>query len=557
MKKLLCLILACTFFFIGCNKSNDIKEGTATTEKENESKTEVTEENSTSEETDKRLVYAIWNTPNGIFNPLISNIQQDGYVNSIVYNSLLEQNNKGELENSLAKSFEINEDATEVKITLRDDVYWSDGEKFSADDVVFTFESLANKDYTGEYYNRVENIVGASEVKDGTKENIEGITVDNDTITIKFTQSFAPSKTLLGTTPILPKHIWSKTEVKNWENETELLNKPVGTGAFIVKDFKSGVGVYFERNEKYFKGVPKLKYIDMLVFNADTAPAELINKNIDIAEISNFNQDDIAQLKNAGIQITSYPTSNIQYMGMNNQNEILKIKEVRQAFAYAIDRQAIVDNLLEGHGLVINTPMVPTLWSYPDNLINYSKDLDKAKELLASAGLKDNDNDGFVEYNGKKVSFTLVVPLGNKTRELTGPIIKSELEQIGIEIILDQKEFPAVMEQVVEKREYDMYLMANTLDLDPDPKPNWYSTASWNFVGYINPKTDELIDAGLKAATQDERKAIYNEFGKILNEDLPWLPLYAPDVMCAFQENITNYEPNTFAEFYNIENWDK
>lgn len=502
------------------------------------------------------LVYAVWDSPAGVFNPLISEVQQDGYVNDIVYDSLIDLNADMELEPSLASAFEMSEDGKMLSFTLRQDVKWHDGKPFGPDDVVFTLTQLAHKDYPGEYYSRVEKIVGADKVHEGTADKLEGLEVNEDKLIIHFSEPFAPALNALGTTPILPKHIWETVAVDKWESETEKLNAPVGTGPYKVAKFNSGEGVEFEAFSEFFKGEPKIKSIQMKVFNPDTAQAEILQGNIDIAELSNFRKEDISALEEKGLKIASYPTSNIQYMGMNTQNPVLSDVKVRQAIAYGIDRQGIVNELLEGKGVLINAPMVPTLWSYPKSgLTEYSKDDAKAKELLKEAGYEDTDGDGFVDKNGEKLSFELVVPLGNKTRELTGPIIQNNLKDIGIDIVIDAKEFPAVMDQVVERREYDMYLMANTLDLDPDPKPNWYSTASWNFVGYINPKTDELIDRGLTAVDQSERAKIYQEFGTILNRDVPWLPLYAPDVMTAYQQNIENYRPNTFVPFYNIENW--
>lgn len=98
--------------------------------------------------------------------------------------------------------------------------------------------------------------------------------------------------------------------------------------------------------------------------------------------------------------------------------------------------------------------------------------------------------------------------------------------------------------------------MANTLGLDPDPKPNWYSNSDWNFVGFENAESDKLIDEGLKAKDNNERIEIYHKWGKILNENVPWLPLYAPDIINAYNTNLKNYEPNTFCDFYNVANWD-
>lgn len=545
MKKLLVGLLLLVFLFTACSN-----QSASNSEKKEESpKTESAAANN-------ELKYAIWNTPNGVFFPLLQDVQQDGYVNSIVYNGLLTLNNKHELEPDLAKDYELSKDGLKLSFTLRDDVQWQDGEKFTAEDVKFTFESMAHKDYSGAYYSRVEAIKGAKEFHEGKKDTIEGIVVDGNKIIFEFEKPYAPALNMLGTSLIIPKHIWEKVDVKDWENQTELLNQPIGTGPFQVKEFKSGQYVKLNRNENYFKGAPKLEKFQFVVLNPDTAIAEILNGAVDIAEISSFKNEDIEKLKENDISIKSYPTPNIQYMGMNTKHELLQDVKVRKAIAYAIDRQAIVDQLLEGHGVIINTPMVPSLWSYPkDGLEEYKRDPEKAKELLKEAGYTIG-SDNIATKDGKKLQLTLVVPTGNKTREQTAPIIQSQLKEIGIDVTLDPKEFPAVMDQVTVRREFDMYLMANTLDIDPDPKPNWYSTADWNFVGFENNKSDELIDKGIETTDQKGRAEIYHEWGKLLNDNLPWLPLYAPDIMNAHTNRLKGYEPNTFVDFYQVEKWE-
>lgn len=552
-KSFIALLMVLLLVFVSaCNKT-DNKEAE---NKANEAPQTESESKEEKAEVRNEIRYAIWNTPSGIFMPLLQDVQQDGYVNSVVYNGLLSLNNKHDLEPALAKSYELSEDGLRLSFELRDDVKWQDGEAFTADDVKFTLESMAHKDYTGELYSLVESIKGAKDFHEGKADTIEGIKIDGNKIDIEFDQIYAPALNNIGTAAIIPKHIWEKVEVKDWEKQTDMLNNPIGTGPFMVKEFKAGEYVKLDRFDDYFEGTPKMPAFEFVVLNPDTAIAEILNGAVDVAEISSFDKDDFKKLEESGIKTVHYPTPNIQYMGMNNKNPTLSDVKIRQAIAYGVDRKGIVDNLLDGHGVVINAPMVPSLPSYPqEGLTNYERDVDKAKALIEEAGYT-LGSDGIYEKDGQRLSFSLVVPLGNKNREKTGPIIQSQLKDIGIEISIEQMEFPQVMEKVVKNRDYDTYLMANTLGLDPDPKPNWYSNSDWNFVGFENAESDKLIDEGLKAKDNNERIEIYHKWGKILNENVPWLPLYAPDIINAYNTNLKNYEPNTFCDFYNVANWD-
>lgn len=537
-----------TFIFLtlGCNKQ---------VPNENVDKETTKSEQSSDQDT---ITYAVWDTPTGVFNPLISEIMQDSYVNSIVYESLLTVDENGELADNLTEAHELNDEGTELTFKLKKDLLWQDEKPLTSKDIKYTLTSLADPEYTGEYYSTVEHIEGASAYHEGKAQEVTGIeTPDEETIIIHFSKPFAPGELKIGTTAILPEHIWSKTRVKDWE-KNENLSQPIGSGAYQVKNFKQGEGVEFTAFDKYHEGQPKTKHFNMKVYNSDTAMAELLNGNIDISEISNFKEQDIEKLEKVDIETVKYPSTNVQYLGLNTKDSKLADVKVRQAIAYGIDRQAIVDQLLDGHAELINTPMVPTLWSYPkEGLVEYTKDNEKAKELLKEAGYEDTNNDGIVEKDGQKLSLTLVVPTGNEAREKTGPIIQSQLKEIGIDVQLDPKEFPAVMEQVVENRDYETFLMANTLSADPDPKPNWYSDSSWNFVGYENPETDQLIDEGLEETDQEKRAEIYQEFGQILNRDLPWVPLYVPEVINAYHKSIKGYTPNSFKQFNDIHLWEK
>ena len=125
-------------------------------------------------------------------------------------------------------------------------------------------------------------------------------------------------------------------------------------------------------------------------------------------------------------------------------------------------------------------------------------------------------------------------------------------------------EFKAVMQKVVGDHEFEMYLMGNTLEADPDPTPNWYSTQAsdekgvfgWNIAGFKSKEADNLMDLNRKATVLEERAKILNDFGKLLNKELPWIPLYASDIVKAYNKNLKNYTSNTFAGFYNVEKWE-
>ena len=247
------------------------------------------------------IVYSMNTAPQGIFNPLISNIANDHYVESVVYASLMTVNDQGELETYLADEYKVSDDQKTITYKINEDAKWHDGEDVTAEDVAFTFTSMASGDYTGGYYGDVQNIKGAEAYHDGKVDEIEGIKViDENTIEIEFNKVHAPAVTNLGTVQILPEHIWSEVAVGEWTNKTDLLNNPIGCGPYKLTEYKSGSHVKFEATSDFFGGEVKTKNLVFKVINADTTQAEFKNASIDIANVEALSKVDVDALVEEG-----------------------------------------------------------------------------------------------------------------------------------------------------------------------------------------------------------------------------------------------------------------
>ena len=514
------------------------------------------------------IVYSMNTAPQGIFNPLISNLAMDHYVESVVYASLMTVNDKGELEAYLADEYKVSDDQKTITYKVKDNAKWHDGEDVTAEDIAFTFTSMASGDYTGGYYGDVQNIKGAQDYHDGKSSEIEGIkVVDENTIEIEFEKVYAPAVTNLGTVQILPEHVWSEVAVGEWTNKTELLNNPIGCGPYKLTEYKSGSYVKFEATSDFFGGEAKTKNLVFKVINADTTQAEFKSGSIDIANVEGLTKADIDSLVEEGYKKIDYDNYMFTYMGFNLRNEKLQDVNLRKAFMHAINREGIVDNVVEGRGQVVNAPMLPSSWAYPEEsmLDSYEYDVEKAKSLLKEAGWEDKDGDGIVENeDGEKLELTLVCQTNHPIREKTAVVIQENLKEIGVKIEIDSMEYSSVMDQVVANHEFDLYMMGNTLSLDPDPRPMWHSDAisnekgvvGYNIVAYYNEETDKLIEKGNSTLDQSERKEIYTEFGKILNKDVPEAYLFCQDIERVYNSNLEGYKPSTFNEFYNVHNWE-
>lgn len=525
-------------------------------------------ESSGSKEQDDTIVYAMWNSPSGVLNPLLVDDEYDGAILKFTFDTLLKYDKNLNLVPNMAESYEMSDDQLTLTFKLKEGIKWHDGKPVTAEDVAFTFESMAKPDYTGPRYGDVEGLKGAAACHNGETDKVEGITVvDDHTVKFEFAQPYAPGLSKIGADrAIIPKHIWGDIPLGEWQKKTELMNKPIGCGPYVLKEFVPGQYVELVAFEDYYAGKAKTPKFIFKVSNQDTVIAELTSGEIDIADISSLKSQDIKTLEDNGVKVTSYTGITSQYMGFNLREKIFQDKKVRQAITYAIDRTLMVDKLLEGRATIIDAPLLPTSWAYPeDGVLNpYKADPEKAKSLLKEAGWEDKNGDGIVENSaGEAFKVTLKYPVGNKIREQSAPIIQANLKAVGIDVELEIMEFAALLDQVMANHEFDLYLMGSSLDTDPDPKPIWHSSSAsdekgnsaWNIVGFRNPEADKLMDDALKTTNQDERKAYYKEFCKIVNEEAAEVLLYAPKVIKAYSGKLEGYDPSTFNDYYNLTDW--
>ncbi|SHF18511.1 peptide-binding protein [Clostridium fallax] len=541
-------VLITSTLLVGCGKDSNKSEEASGTVKD-------------------KIVYALNTSPTGVFNPLISNTTYDGAVNSLIYTGLLGYDKDYNFQPELAEDYNVSDDGLTYTFNLKKDLKWQDGKPLTVKDVEYTFKALANKDYDGSLKSAVERIKGVKDFADGKIKDVEGIKVlDDDTIQFTFEKPYSVALGDIGTTPIIPEHIWGDISPANWKESSDLLLNPIGSGPYKLTKFDSGQSVEFEKNDNYYGNKPKTERFIFKVTNPDTVQGELENGTVDIADISTLKKSEQDDIKSQGFNIVSYPQSGILYMGMNLRKDKFKDVKVRQAIDYAINKKEALEKLAEGTGTAVSVPMLPTSWAYPKDgeLNDYEYNVDKAKELLKEAGWEDRDGDGIIENsNNEKFQVKLHCPSGRKDQEQRALLVQSNLKDVGIGVDISTMEFSTLMQQVVGNHDFDMYLMLNNLPIDPDPTAYWSSKAAsdekntfaWNISSYKNPEADKLMEEGLSTNDKEKRKEIYGEYAKIMNRDVPWVCFFAPNTIQATNAKLKNYNPNTSLNFLNVEDW--
>lgn len=564
----------------------------SSTESSDSEETEETEETSGEPKKGGTITGAMHTAPAGQFNPLFYEEAYEANIIDFVFSSLFEQNDQLEFEPSVGKEWELNEDQTELTVYLEEGVKWHDGEELTAHDVAFTYQVMAHPDYEKvggirSYY--AAQLKGYEEYKSGEADEFEGVeAVDDYTVVFKFAE---PNVTplYLANFPIVPKHIFEEIPVAEMPEaeESRQPGKLIGSGPFMFTDMVEREQYVLEKFADYWEGEP---YIDSIVWKIvdqsvmisllETGEIDFIANPEGVAPadyetVAAYDNMEIIEQPDFGYQVLGFrhnfrPKEDIEESAMNPEkwtpNEKIP-KEVRQAIAYAIDRQALIgtgpgEGLLQGHGTIINSPIAPQFWAYDkDAAIPYEYDPEKAKQILDEAGYTMGD-DGFrTDPDGNEWVLNLNYPTGNQLRERSAPIIQEYLEAVGIKVDLRQpKEMSVYIEELDDDTlEWDMYLLGWSLASgDPDPIGLWGAKDAYNYSRWYNEESERLLQEAIQAPEafdQNYRAEKYSEWTHVFSDDLPALILYAQNKIWVYNSKIQNVDPLPYTMFKNPHLW--
>lgn len=520
-----------------------------------------------------QITAAMYSAPDHQFNPIFYRSSYDANILDFTHEALVGQDAELNYIPRLAKEWEFNEDQTELTYFLNEGVKWHDGEEFTADDVVFTFTSIADGDYTaagGVRVDYVSNLVGYEEYRDGEAETLAGVEAI-DEYTVKFTFK-EPNVTALYNTsfPIIPEHVFGEIPVAEMPNHPASRNagEVIGTGPFKLTQYQDGEQYILERHEDYWQGKPYLERIVWRVIDQAIMTGMLSNNELDLVTqpsgVAPADASDVEALDN--VVVEERQDLAYQYLGFKlhhsddekkwndpstwRVNEKVADVNVRQAIAHAIERENMVNGLLYGRGTVIDAPFPEASWAFnPDAATHYEYSVDKANALLDEAGYVDANGDGFREDpNGNEWTLNMDYPTGNQVRERSAPIIKENLEAVGIRVNLRNPREASGHFEVLETNntDWDLYLAGWSLASgDVDPGGIHRSTAPYNYLRWLNEESDALIDKGMQAPEAfdiDFRKQVYADWAKLYSEEVPAVILYSQNVVHAWNERLQGIE---------------
>ena len=463
-------------------------------------------------------------------NPLISQSNgTDEDLVQLIYSGLFKYNNQGKIINDLAESYTLTENNTVYTIHLKKNVLWQDGQPFTVADILFTLNLISDPAYKSPLRTSWQ----------GVKTEV----VDNYTLKFKTATPYVGFLNNL-TFGILPKHIWESVTPTNFSLNSLNL-EPIGTGPYkfnsIRKDKKGNIISYsLDANPTYFAGKPYIGKFTLKFYTDENTAIKALNKK-EVMGINAISPQNNIQINQENVSLHKLELPRYFAVFLNQTKSIpLANDEVRQALAYATNRQEIIDNVLASNGQPVYSPFLPNMVGYTDNL-NYPKfDLNKANKILTNKGWE-KGADGFRGKDGVGLNINLVT-INWPELVKTAHLLKTQWEKAGIKVNIQTYSLSDVQQNYIRPREYEALLFGQSIGNNPDPYSFWYSSQKkdpgLNLSLFGNADSDKLIANGRVEFNSQKRAQDYIDFQKILLKENPAIFLYTPKYIYPLSKNI-------------------
>ena len=452
----------------------------------------------------------------GIFNEAM---YKDGYDGDIIEwfltNVILDIDENFEITDTGIATLNVDPENKKATIKIKDGMKWSDGQPIVADDVIYPYEVIGNKDYTGvRYSDESAKIVGMEEYKAGKASTISGIKkVDDKTVEISFKEIgqgiFTGGNGLL--TYAMPKHYLKDVPIKDLEKSEKVRTKLVVAGPYTISSIVPGESIELKANPNYFRGKPKTEKVTVQVVNSQTITAAMKSGKYDLVfdiptELYKIYKD-FDNIETLGRQELYY-----SYLGFKmgkydkakgenivNPNAKMADLKLRQALAYGLDINQMVKAFYDGLREKATSSVPPVFGKYyPKDLAGFPYDPEKAKKLLDEAGYKDVNGDGYREdKNGKPFEIKIAAMSGGDIAEPLVQFYIQQWKEIGIKGVLATGrliEFNSFYDKVeADDPEIDVYFAAWGVGTNLSPFETAGRKSMFNYTRFASEENDKLM----------------------------------------------------------------
>ena len=427
-----------------------------------------------------------------------------GVLNQI-YDTLLYYSPDGtkDPEPRIAESYEISDDGLDYTFHLRDDVTFHDGTPVTADDVVFSIELYKASEYQGSQISMLSSVEAT----------------DEHTAVCHLDAPYSPF--LQG---ICSPMIASKAYYES--SEDDFVNNPIGTGPYKFVSRAKGSNIKLEANEDYYRGAPEIKEVTFEVIpDSSTKAIALQTGEVNFAEIDSATKPQLEA--NPAITIAEVPTSAFSYIAMNTEKEPFNDVKVRQAINYAIDRDNLVAVCYDGEAEVNSNICAKERFGYSDDQFQYTYDPEKAKELLAEAGIETPYDLGEILVAEKYSNLATV--------------IQNDLKAVGLDVTISVKEFNSYISDL-QNGSYGITALNMTLEGDTQTLEMAFTS---DYIGiannarYSDEEMDKLFEQARTETDNDKRAEIFNEIFTKAQDEAIYAVMCNPMTLYAYNSDLT------------------
>ncbi len=453
----------------------------------------------------RRDIYGDWVTRRNVFEPLLD----------FNYDTL-------KLEPILAESWQVSDDGLEVTFHLRADIHFSDGLPVTADDVIFTYNTI------------IDPNIDAAQLASYYVDVASAAKIDDRTVKFIMKRPYFKILEYIGLMDagVVPKHIYQYDNPIDFNKRTSDI---VGSGPYVFEKWDVGSQIVFRRNENYWGKKPSLKKLVFRIITNDMAALQAFGAGrVDFVEPI---QEQFAELSAdpefaRNHYCLSYYNPKIPYfyIGWNQDRLFFEDKRVRLALTLMIDREKIITHLLKNEGTPISGPFYVYGKQGDPDIKPWPYDPGRAAQLLDEAGWIDTDGDGLRDKGGVPFRFKLMTTSENIVLERIAKFVKDEAAACNIEVIPDPYEWSIFLERLLD-REFDAEASGWGGVVEEDPFQLWHSSQiggrASNCVGFNNPAADALIEEARVTFDESKRNALYRQLHRIIHEEQPYTFLYA------------------------------
>jgi peptide/nickel transport system substrate-binding protein len=471
----------------------------------------------------RTLVVGLSGNPRSL-DPRMSTDVASARVQQLLFDSLVALDESSNLVPELAESWEMPDEQTYV-FHLRRDVRFHHGRPLTAEDVVYTFESIrdpALRSPRRAAYAMIESIESP----------------DPYTVCIRTQEPFAPFLINM-VQGIVPRDLAEA-------GPEAFAAAPSGTGAFRFESFRPDIDLVLRRYDECYRGAPAVeKIVIRIIPEANIRLLELESGALDFLQ-NEIPPDALPRLRaRDDVEVLTWPGTNFAYLGFNLPDPILSDLAVRRAIAHGLDRESYIRDILGGLARPASSLLPPGHWAYASDVRTYEHDPEKARRILDEAGYAPDDE-------GVRVRLTFKTSTNERTRRLA-EAMQQDLAEVGIALTIRSFDWATFYNDIL-KGNFQLYSLSWVGITDPDILHSIFHSASVppngrNRGHYANPRVDELLDRARRTFDRGKAAELYREVQRILAEDLPYVNLWYEDNVAVLSRRFTGFLPYPAGNF--------